>query len=126
MPPRRRRQGAGAPCLRRGLALGCLAAALAGAAMPAFSRDETVTGDKGSDMAVDLVLVRPVGLVATAVGALAWVIALPFTLPTGSADDAAREMVSKPAEYTFDRRLGEFHRCGEDRHPCGYDAGARR
>lgn len=96
-----------------------IALALAFAAGTAAAQDETVTGDKGSDMFADLIFLRPLGVVTTVVGAAAWVVALPFTLPSGSAGDAAREMVGKPAEYTFNRPLGEFGRCGADGRPCG-------
>jgi hypothetical protein len=47
------------------------------------------------------------------------VITLPFTLPGGNADEAARYLIVEPAEYTFNRPLGDFQHCGEDRHPCG-------
>ena len=79
----------------------------------------TVTGDKATDMVVDLVVVRPLGLAATVIGTVLTVVALPFTIPSGSVESSARELIVKPAEYTFNRPLGEFHRCGADRHPCG-------
>lgn len=81
--------------------------------------DDTVSGDKGTDMLVDAVLVRPAGLVGTVLGAVVTVITLPFTLPSGSADEAAQYWIVEPAEYTFNRPLGDFNHCGEDRHPCG-------
>jgi len=87
--------------------------------MAASGGDDTVTGDKGSDMLVDLVVVRPLGVAATIIGAAAFVVALPFTVPSGSVGDSAREMIGKPAEYTFTRPLGEFDRCGAERHSCG-------
>ncbi len=81
--------------------------------------DNTVTGDRAGDMLADLLIVRPVGLVGSVLGAVGWVVTLPFTLPTGSADEAGRELVGKPLEYTFYRPLGDFERCGADRHACG-------
>jgi hypothetical protein len=81
--------------------------------------NDTVTGDKATDMVVDLVVVRPLGLAATVIGTVLTVVALPFTIPSGSVESSARELIVKPAEYTFSRPLGEFHRCGADRHPCG-------
>ena len=81
--------------------------------------NDTVTGDKATDMVVDLVVARPLGLAATVVGTVLTVVALPFTIPSGSVESSARELIVKPAEYTFNRPLGEFHRCGADRHPCG-------
>jgi hypothetical protein len=77
-----------------------------------------VTGDRGSDMAVDLVLVRPLGIVATVVGAAGFVLALPFTLPSGSAGDTAREWVGAPLDYTFKRPLGEFDHCATEAQRC--------
>lgn len=79
----------------------------------------SVTGDKATDMAVDLVVVRPLGLVGAAVGTVGWVLALPFTLPSGSSKETAKEWIGDPLEYTFDRPLGNFEQCGDDRHPCG-------
>ena len=86
---------------------------------PALAADETVTGDKGADMAIDLVVVRPLGLAATVVGAVGWVVALPFTLPTGQAGETAHQFVGRPFEYTFNRPLGDMDHCGDDRHACG-------
>jgi hypothetical protein len=36
------------------------------------------------------------------------VVALPFTIPSGSVKESAQFMVVEPAEYTFKRPLGEF------------------
>jgi hypothetical protein len=65
----------------------------------------------GSSMLVDIVIARPLGLVATVVGAVAWVVSLPFSLPSGSADEAAQALISDPAAYTFKRPLGEIPDC---------------
>ena len=74
-----------------------------------------VTGDKATDMIVDLVLLRPLGLVSTVVGSALTVVALPFTIPSGSVGDSAHALIVKPAEYTFNRPLGDFHTCNADR-----------
>lgn len=68
----------------------------------------TVSGDRTTDMVVDVLVVRPLGLVTTAVGAVLTVVALPFTIPSGSVKESAQFMVVEPAEYTFKRPLGEF------------------
>jgi len=103
---------------RIGAALG--AALLVSLCAPAAAQEsETVLGDRGSDMAADLLIVRPLGIVGTVIGAGLFVVSLPFTLPTGSTGEAAREMVGEPFEYTFNRPLGDFNHCGADRHPCG-------
>lgn len=102
------------------LKAGLLALALLAASSPTLSDDAgTVSGDKGTDMLVDAVVLRPLGIASTVLGTVITLVTLPFTLPTGSAGDAARVMILEPAEYTFNRRLGDFHHCGEDRHPCG-------
>ena len=60
----------------------------------------------GEDMILDLVLLRPVGFVATVIGAVAFVVSLPFTIPLKQVDEAAKKMVVKPGKYTFTRPLG--------------------
>jgi hypothetical protein len=62
----------------------------------------------GSDMFVDLVVTRPLGLLGVVAGSAAFVVALPFTIPSGSVDRAAEELVKKPFRYTFKRPLGEL------------------
>lgn len=96
-----------------------LAFAPTGAALAQQYGSDTVTGDRASDMAVDLVVVRPLGLVGAVISAAGFIIALPFTIPTGTVGDTAREWVGDPLEYTFNRPLGEFEYCGADRHTCG-------
>ena len=106
--------------MKRKLSAVILALAVLASPCPLLADDAgTVSGDKGTDMLVDAVLLRPLGLVATVLGTAVTVVTLPFTLPSGSAGEAARAMIVEPAEYTFNRPLGEFHHCGEDRHPCG-------
>lgn len=58
-------------------------------------------------MAFDLVVVRPVGLVATVLGAGLFVLQLPLSLIQGEApSDPAQKLVVEPAKFTFDRPLG--------------------
>ncbi len=61
----------------------------------------------GSAIAVDILLARPMGLVATVLGSAIFVVGLPFTLINGSTDQAAQKLVVEPAEYTFTRPLGK-------------------
>ena len=74
----------------------------------AAQQDGTISGDKSTDMVVDAVVMRPLGLAATLIGAVLTVVALPFTIPGGSVESSARELIVKPAEYTFKRPLGDF------------------
>jgi len=59
-------------------------------------------------MIYDTVVVRPIGIVATAVGSVFWLISLPFSASGGNVDMATKKLVKEPAAYTFDRPLGEF------------------
>lgn len=59
-------------------------------------------------MIVDALVARPLGIIATVIGAATWVVSLPFSLPSGSAGEAAHTLVGTPARYTFNRPLGEF------------------
>ena len=72
--------------------------------MPAFAKDEP----NGGEMMVDLVIARPLGIVATALGAIVFVVATPFTLATGTWKKSAKKLVGNPAKYTFKRELGVF------------------
>ncbi len=65
-------------------------------------------GDKGGQMAFDLVILRPMGIIATALGSITYVISLPFSIPGGNQDEAYQKLVSDPADYTFQRPLGEM------------------
>jgi hypothetical protein len=62
-------------------------------------------------MFIDLVFIRPLGLVGTAVGSVVYVASLPFTLLGGNAGDAGKKLVGEPAAYTFSRPLGSSQRC---------------
>jgi hypothetical protein len=54
----------------------------------------------------DLALQRPFGLVRTVVGTAAWVVALPFTIFSGSVGDAGDKLIVEPGAHTFTRPLG--------------------
>jgi len=57
-------------------------------------------------MAGDALIARPLGLLFTAVGAVLYVVTLPFSLAGGNAAQAGHELVVAPAETTFVRCLG--------------------
>ena len=62
----------------------------------------------GGMMIYDFCLVRPVGIVATAVGGVFYIISLPFSALGDNTDEAAQALVKEPAAYTFKRPLGDF------------------
>jgi len=59
-------------------------------------------------MIVDLIVVRPLGLVATIGGSVFFILSSPFSALGGNTEDAWNSMVTTPAEFTFRRPLGEF------------------
>ena len=62
----------------------------------------------GGEMIFDLCVVRPVGLIATAVGMVAFVLSWPFSALGNNSDVASQKLVKEPVAYTFKRPLGEF------------------
>jgi hypothetical protein len=74
---------------------------------PARPPARRIDPDPG-EVAVDVLVVRPIGIAATAVGAAIFVVALPFAAIAGDVDKAARTLVNKPARFTFRRPLGDF------------------
>jgi len=92
--------------MKRSLVVAALTAAMAGQSMAA---NEQLPKDRaGGDMLMDAVFARPMGLIAIVVGSTAFVVALPFTLFSGSVGSSADELVKKPIAYTFRRPLGQL------------------
>jgi hypothetical protein len=85
-----------------------LALLLVTAIQPPAMANERGT-ESGDDVAIifDLVILRPVGLVATVGGTAIFICSLPISLPTLSVGKAFRALVVNPAHYTFVRTLGD-------------------
>jgi len=79
-------------------------AMLATLSVPAAAQDEERPG--AFTMFGDLVVARPIGVAVTAVGSLAFVIALPFSALGGNVKESADALVIGPARETFQRCLG--------------------
>ncbi|MBL8438444.1 MAG: hypothetical protein JNM61_09620 [Zoogloeaceae bacterium] len=108
---------------RRAVAGMCCVVLLAGTA-PAMAQEGDMTAyprgnADATDMMADILIVRPISVVGSVLGAALFIVTLPFTLTTQSTDEAARELLGKPLEYTFNRPLGDFDHCGAARHGCG-------
>lgn len=60
------------------------------------------------DMAVvtDVLLVRPLGLAAVVIGTAVFIVALPFSIPSGSVGPTARVLIVEPFNHTFLRPIG--------------------
>jgi len=59
-------------------------------------------------MAGDFFLCRPLGLAATVIGSVLFVVSLPFSALGDNVGQAADLLVVEPAKFTFDRPLGKF------------------
>ncbi len=64
--------------------------------------------EKGLRMAADILVVRPLGIVATVGGTVLAIVALPFALLGGNTEEVFQCLVVKPAKFTFVRPLGDF------------------
>lgn len=77
----------------------------------AFDQEQVRREPSSGEVLVDAVIARPIGLLATIAGAAAFVVSLPFTLPSKSVDRAKEALVVTPARYTFKRPIGQLDSC---------------
>jgi len=68
-------------------------------------KDEEISTE---NMVADALIVRPLGIVATILGAGLFVISLPFSALGKNVKEAGQKLVVAPAKFTFTRPLGEF------------------
>ncbi len=59
-------------------------------------------------MFVDVVTVRPVGLLAIGACTVVYVVALPFAILGGNTKAATKRLLAEPWQFTFARPLGVF------------------
>ena len=85
------------------------AAAFALTAVTAQADDRIDDSPSAAAMAVDFLLVRPLGLVATVAGTGLFLVQLPFDLFIKDAPAVpAQKLVVDPAQFTFTRPLGKM------------------
>ena len=86
------------------------AAGLLVATLPAMAdeADSISAAPSAEAMAFDLVVVRPLGVVATIAGTVLFVASLPIDLLAWNIHDPAQRLVVEPARFTFTRDLGEM------------------
>lgn len=71
--------------------------------------DETaksVSEPTAGEMAADLLIGRPAGIVTTILGTAVWIVGLPFNAAGGNVKDSARTLMLEPLKMTFWRCLG--------------------
>ena len=64
----------------------------------------------GFPVLADILVVRPLGVAATLIGGVVFVVSLPFSAPAGSIGSVAEDLVVRPAWFTFKRPIGEFNK----------------
>ena len=74
-------------------------------AAPAFAASSDIDS---SDIIIDAVFMRPLGLVSTAFGSVFFVATLPISAITSSVGTAYEALVEDPFVYTFRRPLGQM------------------
>ena len=75
----------------------------------ALAESKAVNNDiSASAMAADLLVIRPLGIVATVVGSAVFIVSLPFSALGGNTKTACRKLVQNPAKFTFTRALGDL------------------
>ncbi len=88
------------------------AACISMATLPAMADDrygDSISAAPSPEaMAFDLVVVRPLGVVATIAGTVLFVASLPIDLLAWNVKDPAQRLVVEPARFTFTRDLGEM------------------
>jgi len=78
-------------------------------ATTAVAADQTQDDEiSAGAMTVDLLIVRPVSIVAVVFGTAVFIVSLPFSALGGNAGNAAKKLVAAPFNYTFTRKLGHF------------------
>lgn len=107
---------------RKLVLVAALALATATASVHAYDQEQIGREPTAWEMAVDGVVGRPLGLVSSALGAVTWVVTLPFSLPSRSSDMAAKKLIKEPLQYTFRRPLGQLDGCLELPESCVHPA----
>ena len=70
--------------------------------------EEDISKTTAGNTFIDAVIYRPVGLVAIPVGAVLFVLTIPFSAIGGNVGESFYNLVATPAKYTFVRPLGDI------------------
>ncbi len=75
-----------------------------------MAQEETVRKEPSAEkIAVDILIVRPLGLAALAVGTVLSLLALPWSLlGGGNHKEVHQKLVVEPAKFTFTRPMGDI------------------
>lgn len=67
------------------------------------------TETRGEHILFDLAVLRPLGIVACAIGTAGFIVSLPFVAFSGGFDTVVNEFLTKPGRFTFERQLGDMN-----------------
>jgi len=87
----------------------CVLALLGAGTTPCYA-----SSDSDMEVAADAIVVRPACLVATVVGSVLFVVALPWAAMSKSVKKTAHALVVRPARATFSRPLGDMEALNDD------------
>ncbi len=74
----------------------------------AFAQDYPREKPTVTDVAWDVLWMRPLGVLGLALGEVAYVITLPVTIPLKKTEEAKEVLIDDPYTYYLTRPLGEF------------------
>jgi uncharacterized protein involved in response to NO len=95
--------------VRRGIVIGIIMAVLAGfLGTSSLAWSQEMDKPTGTEIAFDLIIARPLGLVGCALGTTLFLVSFPLAVVTGSERDTAHALVAEPYHFTFVRGLGEY------------------
>jgi hypothetical protein len=75
---------------------------------PLFAKDDSSRDLSTAEVVGDVLWVRPLGFIKTALGATAFVISLPVTIPLKKTEGAKEFLITYPYNYYFKRPIGEY------------------
>ena len=84
-------------------------------AAPALAQQKNPGSEPDPEIVIaDLILVRPLGFIATVFGAALFVVTLPFTVFGGEENTnmVIEKIIKEPARFTFERPVGQFEDTG--------------
>jgi hypothetical protein len=75
---------------------------------PLFAKDIISRDASVPEIVGDALWVRPLGFMKTALGATAFVISLPVTIPLQKNEEAKEFLITYPYNYYFKRSIGKY------------------
>jgi hypothetical protein len=94
--------------MKRLITLVAISLFLLSSTAPVFAKNDSSEDLSGVEVVGDILWVRPLGLMKIALGATAFVISLPVTIPLKKMDEAKEFLIEYPYYYYFKRPLREM------------------